>query len=190
MLFASGYYPQVEDPAAQTKAYVQEAIEYYQANGLDSTIAHYNSQESVDGQWSLTLADEKNIVRVAFLAQRTIGTDLKDLARGRVRQIGEELAAATTEGIWVSHIFPNTRSSETLYAHNWAIRYDGLIFMSRYYDDRRDVPNGLGPHTSSHAGEGRRYPRKGQTDGQNGGGEQSHEGHADADIEYVCETTE
>ncbi len=141
MLFASGYYPQVEDPAAQTKAYVQKAIEYYQANGLDDTIAHYNSQEGVDGQWSLTLADENNIVRVAFLAQRTIGTDLKDLARGRVRQIGEELAAATTEGIWVSHIFPNTRSSETLYAHNWAIRYDGLIFMSRYYDDRRDVPN-------------------------------------------------
>ena len=33
MLFASGYYVQVEDPAADTQEYVQTAIEYYQANG-------------------------------------------------------------------------------------------------------------------------------------------------------------
>ncbi len=139
MLFASGYYPQVEDPAAATQAYVQKAIEYYEANGLDATVAHYNSQESVDGQWSLTLADENDVVRVALLAPNTIGADLKDIGRGPNRQIGVELAAATTEGIWVSHVFPNTRSSETLYAHNWAIRYDGLLFSSRYYDDQPEV---------------------------------------------------
>ncbi|MCY3886886.1 MAG: cache domain-containing protein [Chloroflexi bacterium] len=140
MLFASGYYVQVEDPAAQTQAYVQQAVEYYQANGLDATIAHYNSQESVDGQWSLTLADENDIVRVALLAQHLIGTDLKDLGAGRIRQIGREMAAATEEGLWVNYVFPNVRSSETLYAHSWAIRYDGLLFTSRYYDDRPDVP--------------------------------------------------
>ena len=141
MLFASGYYVQVEDPAAQTQAYVQQAVEYYQANGLDATIAHYNSQESVDGQWSLTLADENDIVRVALLAQHLIGTDLKDLGAGRIRQIGREMAAATEEGLWVSYVFPNVRSSETLYAHTWAIRHDGLLFTSRYYDDRPDVPD-------------------------------------------------
>ena len=140
LLFASGYYVQVEDPAAQTQAYVQQAIEYYRANGLDATIAHYNSQESVDGQWSLTLADENDIVRVALLAQHLIGTDLKDVGAGRIRQIGREMAAATEEGLWVSYVFPNVRSSETLYAHSWAIRYDGLLFTSRYYDDRPDVP--------------------------------------------------
>ncbi len=140
MLFASGYYPQVEDPAARTKEYVQEAIEYYKANGLDATIAHYNSQESVDGQWSLTMADKNDIVRVAVLAPRIVGTDLKNVGVGRTRKIGEEMAAATEEGIWVSFVFPNTRSSETLYAHTWAIRHDGLLFTSRYYDDRPDVP--------------------------------------------------
>ena len=141
MLFASGYYVQVEDPAAQTQAYVQQAVEYYQANGLDATIAHYNSQESVDGQWSLTLADENDIVRVALLAQHLIGTDLKDLGASRIRQVGREMAAATEEGLWVSYVFPNVRSSETLYAHSWAIRHDGLLFTSRYYDDRPDVPD-------------------------------------------------
>ena len=141
MLFASGYYPQAEDPAAETQAYVQQAIQYYEANGLDAAVAHYSSEESVDGQWSLTLADENDIVRVAILSPHIVGTDLKDLARGRNRQIGEELAAATTEGAWVSHVFPNTRSSETLYAHNWAIRHDGLLFMSRYYDDQPGDPD-------------------------------------------------
>ena len=139
MLFASGYYPSVEDPAGQTKAYVEEAIEYYQANGLDATIAHYNSQESVDGQWSLTMADENDVVRVAILAPRLVGTDLKAVGAGRVRNIGEEMAAATEDGTWISFVFPNTRSSETLYAHVWAIRHDGLLFTSRYYDDRPDV---------------------------------------------------
>ncbi|MDE2900763.1 MAG: cache domain-containing protein [Chloroflexota bacterium] len=139
MLFASGYYPQVEDPAAQTQDYVQQAIDYYEANGLDATIAHYNSQESVDGQWSLTMADEDDVVRVAILAPRLIGTDLKGLGAGLVRNVGEEMAAATEDGVWVSFIFPNTRSSETLYAHVWAIRHDGLLFTSRYYDDRPEV---------------------------------------------------
>ncbi len=139
MLFASGYYPQVEDPAARTKEYVQQAIEYYQANGLDATIAHYNSEESVDGQWNLTLADENDVVRVAVLAPNLIGTDLKDVGAYRVRQIGEEMAAATEDGTWISFVFPNTRSSETLYAHVWAIRHDGLLFTSRYYDDRPEV---------------------------------------------------
>ncbi len=140
MLFASGYYVQVEDPAGYTKDYVQNAIEYYRANGLDATIEHYNSADSVDGQWNLTLADEDDIV-VATQARNLIGTDIKDLARGRTRQIGEEMAAATENGAWVSVIFPNVRSSETLYAHTWAIRYDGLLFTSRYYDDQRDVPD-------------------------------------------------
>ena len=140
MLFASGYYLQVEDPAAHTKAYVQQAIDYYQTNGLEATIARYNSEESVDGQWGLTLADEDDILRVVHLAPQLLGTDLTDLATPR-RAIGKEMAAATEEGNWINYIFPNVRSSETLYAHTWAIRHDGLLFMSRYYDDKPDVPD-------------------------------------------------
>ena len=81
MLFASGYYLQVEDPAAHTKAYVQQAIDYYQTNGLEATIDRYNSEESVDGQWGLTLADENDVLRVVHLAPQLLGTDLKVLLR-------------------------------------------------------------------------------------------------------------
>ena len=139
MLFASGYYVQTEDPAADTQAYVQKAIEYYEANGLDATVAHYSSDESLDGQWNLTLADENDTVLVAFLSPNLVGTDLKALGAAGRRQVGEEMAATTEEGNWISTIFPNTRSSETLYAHTWAIRYDGLLFSSRYYNDQPDV---------------------------------------------------
>ncbi len=139
MLFASGYYVRVEDPAARTAAYVQEAIEYYKSNGLEATVEWYNSEESLDGQWGLTLADENDILRVAPLANHLVGTNLQDLARFSSRNIGQEMAAATEEGIWINYIFPNVRSSETLYAHTWAVRYDGLIFMSRYYDDQPEV---------------------------------------------------
>ena len=93
------------------------------------------------GQWGLTLADENNILLVAHLTPQLLGTDLTEISRARRdRNVGEELAAATEDGIWVSSIFPNARTSELLYAHTWAVRYDGLLFMSRYYDDQPDVP--------------------------------------------------
>ena len=140
MLFASGYYVRTEDPAGQTAAYVQQAIEYYEENGLDATVTHYNSADSLDGQWGLTLADENDILLAAPLAQHLIGTDLKELATFRDREIGKEMAAATEDGHWVTYVFPNTRSSETLYAHTWAVRHDGLLFTSRYYDDQPGNP--------------------------------------------------
>ncbi len=140
MLFASGYYERVDDPAARTISYVQEAIEYYDSNGLDATVARYNDGDSLDGQWGLTLADANDILLVAPLAQHLIGVNLSNVALQN-RNIGAEMAAATDEGIWINYIFPNVRSSETLYAHTWAVRHDGLLFMSRYYDDKPGDPS-------------------------------------------------
>ena len=140
MLFASGYYVQVEDPAGQTKAYVQQAVDYYRSNGLDATIAQYSSEDSVDGQWGLTLADENDILRVAHVAPNLVGTSLNDIPAFQTRKLGEAIAAATEGGLWISATYPNIRSSETLYAHTWIVRYDGVLFMSRYYDDNPDVP--------------------------------------------------
>ena len=139
MLFASGYYQRIEDPAGRTIDYVQQAIDYYRNNGIESTVDHYNSGESIDGQWGLTLADENDIIRVAHLGKHLIGKDLKNLAQQSNRNIGQEMAEATEEGKWVSSLFPNIRSSETLYGHTWAVRHDGLLFMSRYYDDQPGV---------------------------------------------------
>ena len=54
---------------------------------------------------------------------------------------GDILAATTEEGQWISYIQYNTRISETLYAHAWLIRHNGLIFISHYYDNKPTVPD-------------------------------------------------
>ena len=144
MLFASGYYERIEDPAGRTMEYVQQAIDYYQSNGIEPTIAHYNSGESLDGQWGLTLVDGNDVIRVAHLGQHLLGADLKDLTTQSNRHIAQVMTEATEEGEWFSNLFPNIRSSETLYAHTWVVRHDGLIFMSRYYDDQPEVADGAG----------------------------------------------
>ena len=38
-------------PEAYTRHFVQEAIRRYESEGLESTVAYYNTKESVDGQW-------------------------------------------------------------------------------------------------------------------------------------------
>ena len=141
LLFASGYYERIDDPAAYTIAYVQMAIDYYQANGLDATIALYSNEESIDGQWGLTLADENDILRVTPLAPQLAGSSLNDIPAFSSGRLGEEFASVTEDGKWITNIYPNVRTSETLYAHTWAIYYDGLLFLSRYYDDQPGNPD-------------------------------------------------
>ena len=140
MLFASGYYVQIEDPVARTKSYVQRAIHHYDENGLEATLEHYSSEDSFDVQWSLLMADEELTLLLAPVAKHLEGTNLHLVFRNTNRQAANELAAATEEGAWITYIRPNVRSSETLYAHMWAVRHDGLIFMSRYFDDQPEDP--------------------------------------------------
>ena len=142
LLFASGYYVHIEDPAIRTKSYVQRAIHYYEDNGLEATIDHYNNPDTFDGQWLLLLVDEDLALRLSPVAQHLVGTNLHLLFRNTNRQAANELAAMTEDGGWITYIQPNVRSSETLYAHMWAVRHDGMLFMSRYFDDQPDNPEG------------------------------------------------
>ena len=51
-----------------TRAYVQQAIDFYEQNGLDATVAHYNSRESVENGRALTLLNvDEGILLVYFL---------------------------------------------------------------------------------------------------------------------------
>ena len=46
-----------DDAAAYTQALVQQAIKYYDANGRDHSIAFYNTDETVDGDWYVFIID-------------------------------------------------------------------------------------------------------------------------------------
>ena len=55
LVFATSHSVLQQDVAESTKEYVNKAIAKYDQEGLDATIAHYNSQDSLDGQFYLFL---------------------------------------------------------------------------------------------------------------------------------------
>ena len=137
-IFASGYYPTAEDPEAHTMAYVQAAIDRYESDGLEATVAHYNSRESFDGATFLFLIDANDLYLVHPLLPQRIGTDVK-LVRARgldgvVFNYGEQIADVTEEGRWFHILRPSAQGTGSA-AHAWVIRHDGLVFGSAYFDD-------------------------------------------------------
>ena len=135
LIFASGYYPVVEDPRAYTIAYVEKAIEYYKENGREATVAYYNSGESIDKDWYLVLLDENDLIMTNVVFPNLIGLNHQSvgMAAGFVPIGDGEVIDATEEGKWFSYSFFNVGTSENDQMHTWAIRYDGLIFTSSYF---------------------------------------------------------
>ena len=133
LIFASGYYPELEDPRAYTQAYVAEAIAYYDANGRDATVAHYNSPASVDGQWVLLLVDEHNAILANVLNPSSIGRDVTTIGGVVIEGIDEAMASVTEAGQWTQHRLNNPLTAEDDQLHMWSIRHDGLIFASQYF---------------------------------------------------------
>ena len=54
--------PPKSAPADYTGFFVENAISRYETQGLDATLAYYNSEESVDGQWYVFIIDENDLV--------------------------------------------------------------------------------------------------------------------------------
>ena len=134
MIFASGYYPGVTDPAVYTQAYVQKAMDYYDSQGLEDSVAHYNSPESIDGSYWLMMVDPQGVIVVSGAEQALVGVDASQF-QGIVagEPIGESLLSATEEGHWFKYLWPNPRTAGQLTVHLWIIRHDGYIFSSAYY---------------------------------------------------------
>ena len=135
LIFASGYYPVVEDPRAYTVGYVEQAIEYYKREGREATVAHYNSAASIDGDWYLVLLDENDAILTNVVFPSIIGMNHQTVgAASGFEPLGDgEVIDATEEGQWFSYSFFNMSTSENDQMHTYAIRYDGLIFSSAYF---------------------------------------------------------
>ena len=131
-------------PADYTKFFVDNAISRYETQGLDATLAHYNREESVDGQWYVFIIDENDLVighpdahRLGLDLNGWVGTD----ANGY--NFGPEMLSATEEGKWVSYVYQNPESggitpgdlSKVDLKNAWVVRHDGLLFASGWYID-------------------------------------------------------
>ena len=136
--------PARSSPADYTRFFVDNAIVRYQTDGLDATLAHYNREESVDGQWYVFVIDEDDMI-IGHHDPGRRGLDVKGWvgidANGY--RFGPDLLSTTEEGKWVSYVYRNPESGgfgpdhtgALEYKHVWAVRHDGLLFASGWHVD-------------------------------------------------------
>ena len=139
--------PSKDEPDAYTKDFVQEALDRYEDDGLQATLDYYNSPESIDGQWYVFILDENDLLLAHAAAPQLLG----ESAVGEVGvdstgyAFGPVLVAASEAGRWVSYVFRNPESDQEETKHSWAVRRDGLLFGSGWYE----VTPGAGAHPPS-----------------------------------------
>ena len=93
LIFVSGHSTLEENVADATVDYVNRAIALYESEGLEATVAHYNSPDSLEGYFYLFLigADDNYLAHPIF--PHLIGTDIKDVIGSDGQELGKEIAA-------------------------------------------------------------------------------------------------
>ncbi len=125
------------DQAAYTQAFVQRAIDRYEADGLEDTLAHYRSVESFDGQYYVFIADEGG----TLIAHPSPEVDFQGVHLSEVRTTNEYpsgqmvLDAASEDGVWVRYESLNPSNGRMQMKHAWLITHDGLLFGSGWHED-------------------------------------------------------
>lgn len=118
-----------------TKDFVQRAIDRYDSEGREATIAYYNSPESVSGEWYVFVIDENETMIAHPTRKDRIGTTREDRVDANGYYYGDEFASATEDGKWVSYSFTNPTTGEDGKKHTWIVKHDGLLFGSGWYEN-------------------------------------------------------
>ena len=133
--------PSRSAPAEYTRHFVSSAIARYEAQGRDATLAHYNSPQSVDGQWYVFVIDQNDLV-IGHPDPERLGLDLKGWVGTDANgyEFGPEMLSATEEGKWVSYVYRNPESGgigagDFELKNAWVVKHDGLLFGSGWYID-------------------------------------------------------
>ena len=136
LTFGSGWHergPAKYDAPAYTRASVGRAIELYNAIGREDTVAYYNTRESVDGQWYVFVIDEDGYT-IAHHDPMFRGRDPRLRVDATGYFYGDDLLGATESGRWVDYVLLNPETGDDRQKHTWAVRHDGLIFASGWYE--------------------------------------------------------
>ncbi len=127
-----------ENPAAYAIELVDDAVARLAEEGIESTLAYYNSEESADGPWYVFILEDRggDLYTVAHASR----PDLVGTTRERIDSSGYDYGEAfenVTEasgGRWVSYLFthPETRSDAP--KHTWVVRRGNLVFGAGWYE--------------------------------------------------------
>ena len=145
LIFGSGWYepgPSKANLSGFTKSFVEQAINLYEAVGLEGTVDYYNTPESADGQWYVYITDADGII----IAHPTIPENVGKHVLGKVgvdpvtdHPYGLDILATTNQGQWVRYNFLNPLTGVTERKNTWVVRHDGLIFSSGWYGIAPDI---------------------------------------------------
>ena len=136
LTFGSGWYepgPMKSDNPAYTQAFVRSAINLYDAIGRQETVAYYNTAESVDNQWYVFIIDEDGVT-VGHHNEMFRGRDPSLRVDSTGHFYGADLLSATEAGKWVNYVLLNPETGDERQKHTWAVKHDGLIFGSGWYE--------------------------------------------------------
>ncbi len=123
------------EPEEYTKHFVKVAINRYESEGLDATVAHYNEQESIDGQWYVFILDENDLMLAHAANPDLVGQPASEAVGPNRYPAGEAvLAVADEDGEWFSHTFANPATGTVETKHSWMVAYDGLTFGSGWFE--------------------------------------------------------
>ena len=138
-----------DNPAAFTQDFVQAALDRYDRDGREATLAYYNDPSSIEGQWYVFIIDENDLIVSHPVMPDLIGQDVKTIVGSDGYELGKEIATATEAGHWIRYLWPNPAAGGVEEPkHTWVIRHDGLIFGSGYYESsnpRHEMLHGLVP---------------------------------------------
>ena len=125
----------VTEPGAYTKFFVKEALDRYDDEGLEDTVAYYNTRDSVDGDWYVFIADEDGVLISHATIPENVGKPLSsdDFLGADGFHFGNAIREAQEDGEWVSYTYLNTNTGNEEQKHTWVIEKDGLIFGSGWY---------------------------------------------------------
>ena len=117
-----------DNPSAYTRAFVQDAIRLYERDGRKALVDHFNSPDSVDGQWYLVVIDENDRL-ITHYDPELIGTDNLQAVDSTGFNFGKVISSATEQGQWVTYLAIDYETDQEVRKHTWYLRHDGLILL-------------------------------------------------------------
>ena len=133
--YATATVPPKSTPADYTKFLVRAAISRYESEGLDATVAYYNTKESVDGQWYVFIIDENQTIIAHAANPDLVGKHVSQALGPNSYPTGSAVAAsADQDGAWFDYTYANPASGVVETKHSWMVIHDGITFGSGWYE--------------------------------------------------------
>ena len=149
LVFGSGWYedsypvprPTKSEPGSYTRAFVEDTVWFYESNGRDALIDHFNSPDStdpasVDGQWYGFVADLNGVVLAHPTVPEYVGMTLHEIlgATSEGRKAADEMATTTETGKWVQYTSTNPLTGSPAPKHSWVVKRDDILIGSGWYE--------------------------------------------------------